>query len=137
MAGSLQEGGVLIGAIVTAFITQSTPPPTDPLRRVVPGEQQETKTIYRELKDGEQRVEGLLRRIDCPRGQVVTFTLHVKDKPMRFTAPALASVDYIAHTPDFRGPVTCGGKTPPDHVYLTWKLVNGTSRAIAVEFLPR
>ena len=37
--------------------------PKDPLR-VVPDSAPETKTVYRELKPGEERVEGLLQRVD-------------------------------------------------------------------------
>src|SRR3982751_1333285 len=124
-----------IGLLLSVFITQATPPAPGPVR-VVPGATPETKTIYREVKDGEQRVEGLLRRIECPPGRPVSFMLQAKDKPLRFSAPTLASVDFIAHTSTFRGPVTCGGKTPPDHVYLTWKTVSGAPVAVAVEFLP-
>jgi hypothetical protein len=68
----------------------------------------------------------------------VTFVLKGKDgKPVRFTAPTLTSVEYIAHNPEFRGPVSCGGYTPPEHVYLTSKKVNGADRVVAIEFLPR
>ena len=109
--------------------------PQDPLR-VVPGAQPETKTVYRQIKADEQRVEGMLRRIECPTGRPVAFMLQVKDKPVRYTAPTLTSVEYIAHTPSFRGPVTCGGKTPPERVYVTWKTVSGAPRVVAVEFLP-
>jgi hypothetical protein len=119
---------ILAAALTTLVFAQ------DPLR-VVPGAQPDTRTIYRASKPGEERVEGFLRRIDCPRGQPVTFTLTKADKtPMKFTAPSLTSVDYIAHTPTFRGPVSCGGRTPPDRVYLTW--VPSTKRVVAVEFLP-
>ena len=109
--------------------------PQDPVR-VVPGAQPETKTVYRQIKADEQRVEGMLRRIECPTGRPVAFMLQVKDKPVRYTAPTLTSVEYIAHTPTFRGPVTCGGKTPPERVYLTYKTVAGAPRVIALEFLP-
>ena len=106
----------------------------DPIR-VVPNTEPETRTIFRAPRAGEERVEGLLRRIDCPRGQPVTFTLTKSDKtPMKFTAPSLTSVEYIAHTPTFRGPVSCGGRTPPERVYLTW--VPSTKRVVALEFLP-
>lgn len=127
---------MLIGLIVMTIVAQSAPP-QDPLR-VVPGEQPETKTIYRAVKEGEQRVDGLLRRIECPPGRPVTFVVQVKNKPAaeKYTAPTLGSVDFIAHTPTFRGPVSCGGKTPPDHVFVTWKTVAGAPRVVAVEFLP-
>jgi len=103
--------------------------------RVVPDAAPQTRTIYRAPKAGEERVEGLLRRIECPSGRPVTFVLQRADKtPVKFTAPSLTSVEYIAHTPTFRGPVTCGGRTPPERVYLTW--VPSTKRVVALEFLP-
>ena len=112
---------------------QSSPP--DAPRRVVPGEQSETKTIYRELKEGEERVEGQLQRIVCPPGKPVTFVVKAKDKVMTYTAARLDAVDYIAHNPSFRGPVSCGGYTPPEHVFVTSKKVNGATRPVAIEFL--
>src|SRR6185312_3794234 len=51
-----------------------------------------------------------------------------KDKVMTYTAARLDAVEYIAHNPNFRGPVSCGGYTPPEHVYVTSKKVNGTVR---------
>ena len=110
--------------------------PSQPPRRVTNFEKSESIPVYRPLKPGEQRIEALLRRIDCPGGKPVIFNLQVNGKPVRYTAPSLTSVEYIAHTPTFRGPVSCGGKTPPDRVYLTWKTVAGVDRVIAIEFLP-
>jgi len=115
--------------------TPQTPPPPPP--RVVPGEQSETKTIYRELKEGEERVEGQLQRIVCPPGKPVTFVVKAKDKVLNYTAARLDAVDYIAHNPNFRGPVSCGGYTPPEHVFVTSKKATGASRAVAIEFLPK
>ena len=119
-------------ALVWSVGLQATPPP----ERVVPGGKSVTLPVYREVKPGEQRIEAMLRRIDCPGGRPVVFTLQKDGKPLRYTAPSLTSVDFIAHTPTFRGPVSCGGRTPPDRVYLTWKTVSGADRVIAVEFLP-
>ena len=122
-------------AIVMLLQTTAGSPGQDPLR-VIPGAQPETKTMYRASKPGEQRVEGLLRRIECPSGRPVTFVLQLPDKsPAKYSAPSLGSVEYIAHTPTFRGPVSCGGRTPPDRVYLTWLTAN--KRVVAVEFLSR
>jgi hypothetical protein len=115
---------------------QAAQGPTPP--RVVPGAAPEVKTIYREVKAGEERVDALLRRIECPPGRPVSFVLQMKDKAVaKYAAPALGSVEFIAHRPDFRGPVTCGGKTPPERVYVTYKKVGGADRVVAVEFLPR
>lgn len=106
--------------------------------RVVPGAASEVRTIYRKVQAGEARVDALLRRIECPPGRPVSFVLQMKDKSVaKYAAPALGSVEFIAHRADFRGPVTCGGKTPPEHVYLTYKTVGGANRVVAVEFLPR
>jgi hypothetical protein len=116
---------------------QSTGPADQP-RRVMAGPAPETKTIYRDVKPGEGRLEALLRRIECPPGRPVSFVLQMKDKSVaKYSAPALGSVEFIAHRPDFRGPVSCGGKTPPERVYLTYKTVGTADRVVAVEFLPR
>jgi hypothetical protein len=119
--------------LAMALLAQ-TPAGQGPLR-VVPGAQPETKTMYRATKPGEQRVEARLRRIECPPGRPVTFVLQMPDgKPAKYSAPSLGSVDYIAHTPTFRGPVSCGGRTPADRVYLTWRTAG--TQVVAVEFLP-
>ena len=119
---------VMMAAAIAMVLAQ------DPVR-VVPGSQPETRTIYRAVKSGEQRVEALLRRIECPAGRPVTFVLQLPDKtPAKYSAPSLGSVEYIAHTPTFRGPVSCGGRTPPERVYLTWQ--SASKRVVALEFLP-
>jgi hypothetical protein len=105
--------------------------------RVVPGEAPAVKPIYRELKPGEERVEGLLQRVECPPGRPIMFTVKLKDRVAKYSAPRLDAVDYIAHTPDFRGPMTCGGRMPGDPVFLTWKTVRNAPQVVAVEFLPR
>lgn len=126
----------MIATLLLAALSAQSPPDTP--RRVVPGEKPETHAIYRQVKEGEQRLDALLQRIICPQGRPVTFVLKGKDgKVVRYTAPTLTSVEYIAHNPEFRGPVSCGGYTPPEHVYLTSKKVNGADRVIAIEFLPR
>jgi len=125
--------------VILLFHAAQTPParPPEQPRRVVPGETPEVQTIYHELKPGEERFEGLLQRIVCPAGRPVSFVVKGKDRIATYTAPRLDAVDYIAHKPDFRGPVSCGGYTPAEHVFVTWKKVDGASRAIAIEFLPQ
>ena len=126
------EVPILLLVLLAAQASQPQPP------RVVPGAAPETKTIYRQVQPGEQRVDALLRRIECPPGRPVSFVVQLKDKAVaKYAAPTLGSVEFIAHRPDFRGPVSCGGKTPPEHVFLTHKKVAGADRVVAVEFLPR
>lgn len=120
--------------LLVAVALQATP--GTPLR-VTPEPSPVTKIVYRELKPGEERVEGLLQRVDCPPGRPVTFIMKVNGGVSKYQAPRLDAVDYIAHTPSFRGPMSCGGRMPGDPVYLTWKTVGGAPRVIAVEFLPK
>lgn len=110
--------------------------PAEPVR-VVPDAAAQIKPVYREMKPGEERVEGLLQRVECPPGRPVTFVMKLKDRAQKYQAPRLDAVDYIAHTPSFRGPMSCGGRMPGDPVLLTWKTVDGAPRVIAVEFLPK
>jgi len=105
--------------------------------RVVAGESSVVKPIYRTLKAGEERVEGLLQRVECPPGRPVSFVVKLKDRVAKYQAPRLDAVDYIAHTPDFRGPMSCGGRMQGDPVFLTWKTVGKAPQVVAVEFLPR
>ena len=103
------------------------------------------RPVYRSLKPGEQRNEGLLRRITCPgRGPVVFFvtTKATKDaketkETVQYTAPQLTSVDFIVYRKDFRGPVTCEGFGAGEPVYVTWKPDGKARRVSAVEFLPK
>jgi hypothetical protein len=121
------------------IITLSMQPPATPQepRRVTPDASPAEKPVYRELKEGEQRVEGLLQRVECPAGRPVTFVVKLKDRVAKYQAPRLDAVEYIAYTPDFKGPMSCGGRGPGDPVYLTWKMVGSAARAVAVEFLRR
>ena len=106
-------------------------------QRVVPGGSAIVKPIYRKVNAGEERVEGLLQRVECPPGRPVTFVMKLKDRVAKYEAPRLDAVEYIAHTPDFKGPMTCGGRMAGDPVFLTWKPAGKGTRVVAVEFLPR
>jgi hypothetical protein len=106
-------------------------------RRVAPDAPAVVQPVYREIKTGEERVEGLLQRVECPPGRPVTFIVKLKDRVAKYQAPRLDAVEYIAHTPDFKGPMSCGGRMPGDRVFLTSKKAGTASQAVAVEFLPR
>ncbi len=123
--------------VVTLLLAVSLQGAPQPPLRVDPGSSPVVKTVYRELKPGEERVQGLLQRVDCPAGRPVTFIMKLKDGVGRYQAPRLDAVEYIAHTPSFKGPMTCGGRMAGDPVYLTWKTVSGARRVVAVEFLPK
>ena len=44
--------------------------------------------------------------------------------------------EHAENTPDFKGPMTCGGRGKGDRVRLTWKMDGKVRRPVAVEFLP-
>lgn len=94
------------------------------------------RLLYRALQRGEQRDEGLLRRISCPGRGPISLVIKQKDKVVTYTAPSLTSVDFIVYRKDFRGPVSCEGFGAGMPVYVTWKPVGKSQRAIAIEFLP-
>ena len=122
--------------VLVILITPIQTTSREPLR-VVHGPAPIVKPIYREVKPGEVRIEGLLQRVECPPGRPVTFVVKLKDRIAKYQASRLAAVEYIAHTPDFRGPMACGGRMPGEPVFVTWK-INGTAPVVvAVEFLPR
>jgi hypothetical protein len=125
----------LLMSLLLAFTTLESP--AQEPRRLGPSDQEKTKSLYRETKEGETRVEGLLQRIECPTGRPVTFVLRVKDNPEKFEAARLGAVEFVAHTTDFKGPVTCGGRGAGDRVLLTWKPTGKKRTVVAVEFLSR
>ena len=122
-------GLLLLLVLQVSFAAQQPP-------RVDPASPSTVKPVYREPAKGEAVIEGLLQRVECPYRRPVLFTLRVDKAVERFEAPRLDNVEYIAHTPDFKGPMTCGGRGKGDHVRLTWKKVANTRRGVAIEFLP-
>lgn len=110
--------------------------PSSPLR-VSPDAQGQEHPMYRALKPGERRAEGLLRRIVCQGRGPVTFVVKEKEAVVQYTAPQLTSVEYIVYRKDFRGPVSCEGFGAGEPVYVTWKPEGKKQRAIAIEFRPK
>jgi tetratricopeptide (TPR) repeat protein len=94
--------------------------------------------VYRPLQPGESRVEGLLERINCAAKEIV-IEVNVAGTTERFVAESLNSLAFISHRDDLRSMIACTLRTPPDRVYVTWRLADPPSRlrqVIAVEFLP-
>jgi hypothetical protein len=107
------------------------PPPGSSTSDVVP--------LLRQLQPGEQRVDALLERIECPRNGVI---LHVRigDRAARFPADSLEAVEFLTFRADRTAPVQCGNRVPPERVYLTFRPATDAGfdgTAVAVEFLPR
>jgi Tfp pilus assembly protein PilF len=94
---------------------------------------------YRMMAAGERRTEGVLERINCS-ATSAAFLVRVGEAVERFESGRLETIEFISYREDLRGSVTCGARTPPDPVYITWKLQDGNNKpgqVVAVEFLPR
>jgi len=118
--------------VIAAVLLAQSPPPTR-----VPAAKGQPHPLYRQLKAGEQRDQGLLRRIVCSGRSAITLVLQQKEKVVQYTAPSLSAVDFVVYSTDFRGPVTCEGFGAGKPVYVTWKPDGQARRAVAVEFLPK
>jgi tetratricopeptide (TPR) repeat protein len=101
------------------------------------------KPVFRVIKEGEERTEGLLERIICAAGSAV-LEVRGEGGVLRFSAPRMDAIDFITYRNDLRGGIKCGPRVPPDPVYLTWRrpaspaagAPASSGLAVAVEFLP-
>lgn len=110
--------------------TSTELPPADPVR--VP--------VFRELKPGEQLIQGTLAGIECARDGRPAFDVKTSDEVVTFFASKLDDVDFITYRNDLTGGVNCGRFKEPMAVYLTWRPATDGSAVkvvVAVEFLPR
>jgi hypothetical protein len=98
------------------------------------------RPAFRSLQPGEERLEGILERLECVEGQGIIFHVRTGDTVVTALAPSLSNVDFITFRDDLRGGVTCGPFTPAMAVYLTWRRspdAPDTKIVVAVEFLPK
>lgn len=97
------------------------------------------RPLFRELKAGEERVEGTLERIECVTGKGVTFHVTTAEGAFSATAPKFDGVAFITYRSDLTGSISCGPLKEPMRVYLTWRpgVEAGSRLAVAVEFLPK
>jgi hypothetical protein len=101
---------------------------------------QRVEPIFRKTKADEQRVEGLLQRIDCSIRGRVAFVVQTADQTVRMSAPKMQDVEFITYREDVTGDVKCGPLKEPMRVYLTSRDPSkpGAERVVtAVEFLPK
>ncbi len=102
------------------------------------------RPIFRTVEAGEQRTEGILERITCEAKGAV-LEVRSEGALLKFAVSRLDQVDFISYRRTLSGAIGCGARTPPDHVYVTWRDGGGAApaapgargRAVAVEFLPK
>ncbi len=101
-----------------------------------------TAALLREVKDGEQRLEGTLEKLECSRNGAVTLIVRAGRELKRFTAAAFSDIEFITYRQEQQGGrINCGERKPPEAVYVTWMPLPTTKdgilgRPVAVEFLP-
>jgi hypothetical protein len=93
------------------------------------------RPVFRDLQAGEQLVEGLLEGMECSPKRI-TFTVRLSDHVAHFQTTSLDTVEFISYRTDLQGSVTCGARTPPDRVYLTFRTGDLDGTVVAIEFLP-
>jgi hypothetical protein len=96
--------------------------------------------VFRQVQAGEQRIEGILERIDCPPGAPARFMVRDASGLTAVAVARMADVDFISYRGELTGGVSCGPLKEPMRVYVTWK--GGAAPAqekvvVAVEFLPK
>jgi hypothetical protein len=129
-----------------------TPPPNEPSRSIAVPDADAGKPVdlrgqgrfmpdFRRVQAGEQRIEGLLERIDCPPdGGPVRFVVRDPSGVRSLAVPRMADVDFISYRADLTGGVQCGPFKEPMRVYVTVREGPAPARdqvVVAVEFLPK
>ena len=69
--------------------------------------------VFRELRSGEQRIEGVLERIDCARPSGITLVVRADGGVKRFTAAQFSDIDFITYREQQGGSISCGERKPP------------------------
>ena len=97
------------------------------------------RPLFREMKSGEERLEGTLERIDCTADGAPTFSVRTATEVVKAGAAKFADVEFLTYRNDLKGNISCGPVTPALPVYLTWRAgaTAGSRLAVALEFLPK
>ena len=99
-----------------------------------------SRPIFRELKEGEQRLEGVLERIECRTRGAATFHIRTDAGVETVNTARITDVEFISYRTDLTGTVACGPLKSPLPVIATWRfdpLRKEPKTAVALEFPPR
>jgi tetratricopeptide (TPR) repeat protein len=98
-------------------------------------------TRLRRRAEGEMGVRGTLQRIECT-AEGVAIIIQTETGVRRFTRDKLERIRFITFTADIGRTITCGARTPPNSVLITYRqptgrrVPNSDGEVVAVEFLP-
>ena len=95
--------------------------------------------LYRELRVGEQRLEGTLERIECGAKGSAIFHIRMADGITKASG-RMSEVDFISYRDDLSSSIGCGSLKSPAAIYLTYRADATKSIdkvAVAIEFRPK
>lgn len=103
-------------------------------------EENSLEPFLRKPKDGEQRVQGFLNRVDCA-ADTILFSIDAGGQKLTFYANKLERVRFVTYSPAVRGEMSCGMRRPPNPVVVTFRAgrqerVRSDGEVVAVEFVP-
>ena len=116
-------------------VTETPTPNSD---RLSPASGGGIQYVFRRLEPGEERIDGVLEQIACPRTGPV---IHVRtvDRAWTFSVADLDKVEFITYSPR-EGGIGCGPRPVNERIYLTYRPSQKPGEhdgiAVAVEFLP-
>jgi hypothetical protein len=123
----------------------SAPQPTQTPTRL-PTSQGPLSQISYELpikqpRAGEERMQGLLMRVDCE-SRGVTFIVGVGDRQLKLRTSNLNLVKFTTYTPEVSGEVTCGARKPANNTVIIYRPAKDASsrfngELVSVEFVPK
>jgi len=103
-------------------------------------EEPSLEPFLRKPLDGEQRVQGILNRVDCGPGTIL-LSVDSGGQQLRLHASGLERVRFVTYTTDVRGEMSCGTRHPPNPVVVTFRPGRQdrnrvAGEVVAVEFVP-
>ncbi len=97
------------------------------------------KPVFRKPLPGEVRAYGLFTRVECTAAGIV-LEVRIPGSTVRARTAAFADVDFISYQQKPSASISCGPRTPPEGVYLTWRPTDAAGgdpkTAVAMELLP-
>jgi hypothetical protein len=127
-----------VGAFLSASGSKSIPVPGVDQPRLQDDGPPRFVAEFRAVQAGEERVDGVLERIDCAGNGKATFGLREPGSRSPLTGQ-LNEVEFITYRDDLTGGVKCGALPQPMRVYVTWRAGEQPAAdrtVVAVEFLP-
>jgi hypothetical protein len=95
--------------------------------------------LFRELREGEQRLQGTLERIECRAKGTAIFHVRTPEGITK-VGGRMSAVDFVTYRDDISTKIGCGALKSPPAISLTWRVDanNPNERvAVAIEFLPK